>query len=154
MTPDTVIVDLDGTLSNCSARQHLVMGKKRDYAAFHARLHEDPVHEWCASLLFALREAPGRMRVVLLSARPQEYERATKAWLATYAPWYDELVLLRAGPDSAPADALKREWVRSYGATRILLALDDDPRNAAMFKEEGVACLLAPGWVTLPKEGA
>ena len=38
---DTVVFDLDGTLSDCSARRHLVEGKDRDYEAFHARFVKD-----------------------------------------------------------------------------------------------------------------
>ncbi len=155
---DTIIIDLDGTLSDCSERQHLVTGTHRDYAAFHAQLGNDPPNQWCVALMnaffFFLNQAPirgtnlgGNMSIMLVTARPKSAKENTKHWLSKHAPLYTELHHVRPDDDDTPAIDLKRAWLRRYGADRILFAVDDDPRNAAMFKEEGVVCLLAPGWV-------
>lgn len=145
---DTIVVDLDGTLSNCIERQHLVMGKKRDYDAFHTRLGADTVNAWCRELMASFSDRDPDFRVVLVSARPASTKLATLDWVKKHRLQYQfhDMFLLRAEGDSTPSLELKRAWLRQYGAARILFAIDDDPRNAAMFKAEGVTCLLAPGW--------
>lgn len=145
---DTIVVDLDGTLSDCSARQHLVVGKKRDYEAFHARLHEDPVVQWCRAMVWWAHRSG--MRVALVTARLKSLEGATRSWLEKHSVDFHDLVLLRGEDMDVSARELKRDWLVSYGPGRVLFAVDDDPRNAAMFKAEGVPCLLAPGWGDFP----
>lgn len=145
MIRDTIVIDLDGTLADCTARQHLVMGRHRDYAAFQARLHEDPVHEWCARLMVAFRHTAV---IVLVSARPKECHEATFAWLKDRGlrNAFHALYLLRPAGDSTPSLELKRAWLRAYGPERVLFAVDDDQRNARMFRAEGVVCLLCADW--------
>lgn len=168
---DTIIIDIDGTLSNCDHRRHLVEGKKRDYPAFHALLHLDSVNEWCRELMRAFvsqhrfaqafthvplsPEDEGdqlKRRVVLVSARPAYTRDATIGWLVNHelGDFFHEIYLLRASDeDDTPAIELKRRWIEKYGRDRILFAVDDDPRNIAQFKELGITALLAPGWKKL-----
>jgi len=143
---DTVVVDLDGTLADCSARQHLVIGTHRDYDAFHARLAEDPVHEPIAALMRAMVRAGHE--VVLVTARPHSTRAATYAWLKERGLENDfhALFLLRPDGDSTPAVVLKRSWLCAFGPERVLFAVDDDARNAAMFREAGVVCLHCADW--------
>lgn len=147
---DTVVFDLDGTLSNCSARRYLIQGKKRDYAEFHARLHQDPANRWCIQLMNSLAYSyqinQRLFKIALVSARPKSVEAQTLAWLKDNGIFaYDELALLREDGDSTPARELKRRWLLRYGAGRVLFAVDDCPKVAAMFREEGVTCLVCPG---------
>lgn len=150
---DTVIVDLDGTLSDGRARYHLVKGKHRDYDAFHARLEEDPPNEWCRALVEALwvstsGPTPEGFRVVLVSARPKSAEAATRRWLAQNlgGPFFHELNLLREDGDSTPDHELKRAWVRAYGKERILFCIDDRQKVVDMWREEGLTCLQCAAW--------
>ena len=144
MVGDTAVFDLDGTLSDCSARRYLVEGKHRDYEAFHARLNEDPINEWCWAIMRAFNESGSD--VVLVSARPSSTKKATLNWLSDNGVAnYDQLFLLRPEGDFTPAAELKRAWLRSFGRDRILLAVDDCPKVAKMFLEEGVPCLLCDG---------
>lgn len=126
------------------------MGKKRHYAEFHARLHQDHVNEWCRAIVNAFMgqdcAGPGH-RVVSVSARPGDFIEATEQWFEDRKLRLHECILVREpGDNRTSARELKRAWVRRYGADRIIFAIDDDPRNAAMYAEEGVVCLLAPGW--------
>ena len=141
---DTVVFDLDGTLSDCSVRRHLVEGKDRDYEAFHARLQEDPLNECCWLMMRAFSESGSE--VVLVSARPTSTKKATRKWLSDNGVVnYDKLFLLRPEGDFTPAAELKRAWLLNYGKERVLLAVDDCPKVARMFREEGVPCLLCEG---------
>lgn len=157
---DTIIIDLDGTLSDGSARYHLVKGKHRDYAAFHALLDQDPVNEWCRALMGSFGEQT--YRVVIVSARPKSCEEATRAWLFRNRVYFDELNLLRPDGDSTPDQELKRAWLRGYGKERVLFAVDDRQKVVDMWREEGLTCLQCADWGeraslralnALPKEG-
>lgn len=156
MIRDTVVVDLDGTLSDGRARYHLVKGKHRDYDAFHARLEEDPVNYWCLSILEAymrynaamhdLYAGVGAFRLVLVSARPAVAREATYRWLRKHVVPHDELHLLRKDGDSTPDHELKRAWVRAYGKERILFCIDDRQKVVDMWREEGLTCLQCAAW--------
>jgi len=69
--------------------------------------------------------------------RPQ-----TLAWLERYRLRWDLLVMRDRGDYSQVTD-FKREVVTQLRATGLdlLLAVEDDPANHAMFVDEGVPCL-------------
>lgn len=136
---DTIVIDLDGTLSDPAARRHLVLGKKRDYKAFHARIAEDPINEWCKKIM-DWAYATG-YEIAIVSARPAKLENVTRAWLEKHGVRFTSIYLLRPEDDSTPAVELKRAWLKRYGAPSILFAVDDDSRLVKMWREEGVVCL-------------
>lgn len=150
---NTVVVDLDGTLSDGHARYPLVSGKHRDYAAFHARLGEDPVNEWCRDLIRGMMEI-GK-RVVFVSARPTSVTLkdgtvfdvlgATRDWLAKHEIRYHALHLLR-GEDSTPDQELKSAWLNEYGKDRVLFVVDDRQKVVDMWRAEGMTCLQCADW--------
>ena len=142
---DTIVIDLDGTLSNCSARRHLVTGKHRDYEAFHAKLGEDPVNKWCALLMCAM-EATGEYDIVIVSARPESTKEATETWLHKNHVPFAKLCLLRPDGDSTPDDALKMAWADSYGPGRILFVVDDRQKVVDAWRAKGITCLQCDAW--------
>lgn len=139
-----IVVDLDGTLSDCSARRYLVEGKHRDYEAFHARLGEDPPNNWCRTLLKAMNNF---CWIILVSARPKKYTGATHSWLLHHHVQFDELHLLREEGDSTPDQELKRAWLRALPEReRILFVVDDRQKVVDMWREEGMTCLQCDRW--------
>lgn len=79
---------------------------------------------------------------MLLTARPRRVEATTLDWLARWGIRWD-LLVMRPDRDLRPSPVSKREAVvalRGVGFD-LRLAIDDDPRNVAMFEEEGVPCL-------------
>jgi len=160
---DTIVVDLDGTLADGRARYHLVSGKKRDYEAFHAKLGEDPVNEWCAEIVrrFHYKNDQGpfdEISVVLVSARPKSAQADTLAWLKkNYVP-FGALFCLRADGDNTPDQELKRAWLHAYGKERVLFCVDDRKKVVDMWREEGLTCLQCADWggdkPRVPRESA
>jgi hypothetical protein len=141
---DTVVIDLDGTLSDCSARRHLVEGKHRDYEAFHARIGEDKPVEPITAIM---REMFVSYRVLIVSARPQSANEATRGWLNLHGIYcWDEVILLRPDGDSTPDQELKRAWLQAYGKDRILFVVDDRQKVVDMWRAEGVTCLQCAAW--------
>lgn len=80
--------------------------------------------------------------VVLLTARPLRTRDDTVAWLVRHDVRWD-LLVMRADRDFRPSHEAKLEAVRALAGVGfdVRLAIDDDPRNAAMFRAEGVPCL-------------
>ena len=135
----TVVVDIDGVLSDAVRRQHYLEAPRPDWRGFFDACGEDPVIEEVKTLLDLLD--PG-LRVILLTGRPARVHELTEAWLGRYGIRWDAL-LMREGGDYSMAREFKAEAVadlRRRGFA-LRLAFEDDARNAEMFREAGVPCI-------------
>jgi hypothetical protein len=133
------VIDLDGVLSDAASRQHYLESPRRDWRKFFDACGEDPVIEEVRDLLDLLDRD---LRIVLLTARPERVHPLTEAWLRRYRIRWDLLVMRPFG-DSDLAREFKEASVwdlRDYGF-ELRLAIEDDRRNVAMFRGEGVPCL-------------
>jgi hypothetical protein len=133
------VIDLDGVLSDAASRQHYLESPRRDWRGFFDACGEDPVIEEVRVLLDLLDRD---LRIVLLTARPERVHPLTEAWLRRYRIRWDLLVMRPFGDHD-----LSREFkqasigdLRHYGF-ELRLAIEDDRRNVAMFRAEGVPCL-------------
>src|SRR4029077_19032802 len=82
------------------------------------------------------------LRIVLLTARPERVHHLTYTWLRRYRIRWD-LLLMRPWGDYEMARDFKQASVwdlRNYGF-QLRLAIEDDRRNVAMFRSEGVPCM-------------
>ena len=134
-----MLVDLDGTLADAAGRQHFLERRPKDWRGFFAAAGEDPLIEQVARLVELL--AP-ELVVILLTARPVRIRPATLDWLARHDVRWDLLVMRDEG-DFRPSHEAKLDALRALVGVGfdLRLAIDDDPRNAAMFRAEGVTCL-------------
>ena len=133
------VVDLDGVLSDAARRQHYLEAPVQDWRAFFDACGEDPVIEEVRVLLELLDAA---LRIVLLTARPGRIHHLTEAWLRRYRIRWD-LLVMRSFGDYELSREFKQasvEDLRRYGF-ELRLAIEDDRRNVAMFRAEGVPCL-------------
>ncbi len=133
------VIDLDGVLSDAVSRQHYLESPRQDWRAFFDACGDDPVIEEVRVLLELLDRD---LRVVLLTARPGRIHHLTEAWLRRYRIRWD-LLLMRSYGDYEQSSEFKRASVRDlrrYGF-ELRLAMEDDRRNVAMFRDEGVPCL-------------
>jgi hypothetical protein len=134
-----VIVDLDGTLSDAAGRQHFLEQPRKNWQAFFDACGDDEVIAEVARLLELLDR---ELTIVLLTARPVRIRDLTLAWLARYGLRWD-LLVMRPSRDYRTSPEAKRVAVhelRDHGFD-LRLAFDDDPRNVAMFHDEGIPCV-------------
>lgn len=133
----TVVFDMDGVLSDATSRQHHI--EAQDWDAFFAACGDDEVIHELARLLSLL--AP-ELHVVLLTARPLGVQSQTLTWLSRHGLRWD-LLCMRSDDDLVSAWRYKQRTVaelREHGF-ELLLAFEDDRRNADMFHAEGVPCV-------------
>ncbi len=138
LTPQrAVIFDIDGVLADAAGRQHFL--DWGDWHSFFEACGDDPVIEEIERLLELLDPA---LAVILVTGRPQRVQPHTLAWLARYQIRWD-LLIMREWGDYSGVDQFKRQVVHDlvqFGFD-LRLALDDDPKNHAMYVGEGVPCI-------------
>ena len=140
LTPGrAVVVDIDGVLSDASSRQHYLEYPRRDWRAFFDACGEDPVIEEVHRLLELLDRD---LQIVLLTARPHRVHHLTEAWLRRYGIRFD-LLIMRSWGDYELARDFKEStvWELRAAGFELVLAFEDDRRNVAMFRHEGIPCL-------------
>lgn len=136
---EAVVFDLDGVLSDASRRQHFIEYPRRDWEAFFHACGDDELIDEVARLLEVLDPS---LSVVLLTARPIRVLPQTLAWLDRYGLRWD-LLIMRDFGDYLAARSFKQRTVSELRSRdfELRLAFEDDPRNVAMFRAEGVQCV-------------
>jgi phosphoglycolate phosphatase-like HAD superfamily hydrolase len=134
-----VVVDIDGVLSDAASRQHYLEAPRPDWRGFFDACAHDPVIEEVRILLDLLDPD---LQVVLLTGRPARVHPLTEAWLERYCIRWD-LLLMRDGGDYSAAREFKEEAVGELRRSgfELVLAFEDDPLNAEMFRSAGVPCI-------------
>ena len=127
-----IIVDLDGTLAEV---EHRIIDGKCD----HTFIHEDEVNQ-------AMRVIIGRMisdhRIVICTARSEEYKIATISWLQSNGIPYDKLIMKKLGDK-------RRDYLVKYDLWRneirdkydITCVFDDNTAVVNMWRDIGLTCL-------------
>jgi phosphoglycolate phosphatase-like HAD superfamily hydrolase len=123
--PPAVVLDLDGVLADTRHRMRHLHRRPKDWDAFFAAAHADPVHP---EGLETAREAAGQGReVVYLSGRPERTRADTLAWLEQAGAPPGEVVLRPEG-DRRPARTVKVAALRRLSRRlRLDVLVDDDP---------------------------
>jgi phosphoglycolate phosphatase-like HAD superfamily hydrolase len=132
-----VIFDIDGVLADAAGRQHFL--EWGDWKSFFESCSNDPVIAETKRLLELLHE---NLTIVLVTGRPRRVEQLTVDWLTQHELRWDLLVTREYG-DYSGVDDFKRGVLadlREQGFT-VMLALEDDPKNHAMYVDEGVPCV-------------
>jgi hypothetical protein len=134
-----VVVDLDGVLSDAASRQHYLESPRQDWRSFFDACGDDDVIEEMRVLLDLLDRD---LRVVLLTARPERIHHLTEAWLRRYHIRWD-LLLMRSYGDYDVSREFKQAsvWELRRAGYELRLAIEDDQRNVAMFRGEGIPCI-------------
>ena len=127
-------------LSDASRRQHYIESPRQDWRAFFDACGEDPVIEEVHTLLDLLDP---ELQIVLLTARPHRVALPHRGVAAPLrdpvGPAHHAAVgRLRPRPRLQAVDGL---GAAVAPASSCALAFEDDRRNVAMFRAEGIPCL-------------
>ncbi len=158
----TIIVDIDGTIADVTHRRHYIASKPKNWKAFEAAMHLDPVKQDIIELIESLCLG-GDYLVVLATGRGEEHRETTLQWLAdnniyqTDDKHWDfddmpvftfEKLYMRPEQDNRPDTIVKREILDQIedDGYHVWLAIDDRNSVVQMWRDAGVTCLqVAPG---------
>lgn len=134
-----IVMDLDGTLCDCSHRVHLAQAQQ--WEEFNAGICNDIPHPEAVAFLKAVSID---YEVLLCTGRDEKNRSATMTWLIRNKLHclFDELIMRPSG-DFSSDDSLKVKMVDEYFGGRekalesVLLVLDDRDRVVLAFRDAG-----------------
>lgn len=137
-----IIIDLDGTLSDSTHRQHFMTQPKKDWKSFYVALKDDPPHKWCVVLLHLFHLCG--YSIILVTGRPWEpqIQVDTEQWLKRNEIEYENLFAREAG-DFRPDHVIKKEIYENKIKPHydVLFCVDDRKQVTKMWREIGLTCL-------------
>lgn len=83
-----IIVDIDGTLANISARRIHVEGSHKDWKSFNAKVHTDILNVWCRDIMQRMQKD---FKILLVTGREESLREATLKWLEENDVPFDDL---------------------------------------------------------------
>ncbi len=141
---EAIIVDLDGTLTNCDHRVHLVEKEHQEWKAFYNAMGEDALNAWCKRIIDTFSKED--VSIILITGRPSNYRDLTMDWLSRHNIKYCNLYM--RDQDDYRSDAIiKREFYerKVKDEYETLFVLDDRKSVVEMWRELGLTCL-QPQW--------
>lgn len=139
------IFDLDGTLSDCSHRVHLIHAGKFD--EFHAASYLDTPHEAEVRIAQAWYWAGGGL--AFFTGRTEPFRRMTEDWLHRHGLIFaDGLHLYMRNPeDDRSTIDIKREMLLEFEGSvmgpgdQVAFIMEDREKLVAMWRSLGLTCL-------------
>lgn len=152
---NVVVCDLDGTLADIEKRRHFVQGEKKWKEFFEAIPTDTLRSEVLAQVKKVALENDAK--IILVSARPENYRRITTEWLVSngiclverpgHGVWNVdpkdrmpyELLIMRNSNDTRPDTEVKSEIVDKYlSKLNIVAWFDDRPSVIRTIREKGI----------------
>lgn len=150
-----IIVDIDGTLADCTHRLHFIKGDgKKDWPGFFDACYGDAPISTVIKMVHSLRTGTGSPvmdnRLIFCSGRPERIRALTTKWLLHFSFLAKEPheegngwpLYMRADGDFREDSIIKRELlgrIREDGYDPVL-AIDDRKRVVDMWRTEGLVC--------------
>lgn len=140
-----LMVDIDGTVADCNHRRHHIRNGSRNWDAFFATMHLDPLIESVAKLvrLVASTGTP----IIFTTGRGEEYRVKTETWLIhNDLPFYK--VYMRPLGDKRADHVVKIELLDNIRADGLepILVIDDRQSVVDSWRKNGLTCLQACDW--------
>lgn len=137
MKPSTIIVDIDGTLSDPKDRLKYITGKNKDWDSFYAECFNDKVIEPTAELVRRLYKLG--FHIVILTGRPRRCAPDTQNWLKINNIKFDSIYFRRDLDHSPDVDYKKDILVNRFKCLDdIWFCLEDRARVCDMMRELGL----------------
>lgn len=133
-----VIVDLDGTIADVRHRLHHIQGGgRKNWKRFFEAMHLDrPID----GVIARVRELAQANDIVILTGRPETYEKITVAWLRQNDVPFSRLLMRRAG-DHRQDYVAKEDLLHELPVERVRLAIDDRAPVCQMYRRHGIEVL-------------
>lgn len=125
-----VVVDLDGTVADCTHRLHFINGETKDWKGFYEACKDDKPIMSMIDMVRALNER--YYNVIFLTGRSEVARNVTQEWLQANNLWnYDDLIM-RPLEDYRQDSVVKLEMLNNYIRTN----LNDDKEAIGFILED------------------
>lgn len=143
-TKEYIVVDMDGTLADCSERRKFISEGRKDWENFESHSFQDEPIYPIIRLTQILKQAG--FEILIVSGRHVDKTgKDTIKWLDKYNVPYNRIFMRRAD-DNRADDIIKQEILDKLPKDRIRYVLDDLNRVVDMWRRNGLTCLqVAPG---------
>lgn len=112
-----VVVDLDGTVADCTHRLHFINGETKDWKGFYEACKDDKPIMSMIDMVRALNER--YYYVIFLTGRSELARNVTQEWLQANNLWnYDDLIM-RPLEDYRHDSVVKLEMLNNYIRTNL-----------------------------------
>lgn len=138
--PMDVIFDIDGTLADCTHRQHFLRVKPKKWKEWEKGLKNDAPIKTTVSMYHVLKGAG--CRIVLATGRLEKEREDTLGWLKEKCHIFPEKLYMRANGDYRDDGLVKGEMLDQMldeGYDPVVV-FDDRDRVVKMWRERGLTC--------------
>jgi 3-deoxy-D-manno-octulosonate 8-phosphate phosphatase KdsC-like HAD superfamily phosphatase len=135
-----IIVDLDGTLTDCEHRVSHVQKEIKDWKSFNELMVHDNLNQWCFDIIQAMQISGSK--IILLTGRTDDYRSHTEEWLKKNNVNYLNLFMRKASDEREDA-IIKKEVYDNHIKDKfdVQFAIEDRKSVVKMWREVGVTCL-------------
>jgi hypothetical protein len=134
----SIIVDLDGTLTNFRHRYHLLDDELNHESEFFAKCIDDKIYDWCRTIVNALYPTHN---IFIVTGRPDIVRTQTKRWLQRHGVNYDDLFMRSTGDYSDDGEAKKSIYKKDLKDKNVRFVIDDRAHVVDMWRSLGLVCL-------------
>lgn len=148
MSTRCYLVDIDGTIADCSHRLPHIQKEPKDWNAFFDACGRDRPILHMVDLVRSI--SADDIEVVFVSGRPERCRQATIDWLkSAFREWdwadpvsFSRDLYMRKDGDHRPDDVVKGELLDALLADgwRPIMAFDDRDRVVKMWRSRGIPC--------------
>lgn len=140
-----ILVDIDGTIADCTHRMHYVLETEKNWDAFFGSVAGDKPLKQMVRLVKSLFKA-GELEVVFVTGRPEKTRDATLQWLnIVFQPIEIESwrLFMRKDGDHSPDFILKRQILGAMRKAQLQprIAIEDRKRVVDMYRAANIICL-------------
>lgn len=152
MNKKILLLDLDGSVADCTHRLHHIKGENRDYKAFYDGIPQDKPIKHIIDIVRALYLSQEYM-IFVVTGRPVTHLRETQLWLnENFVP--NDAIFMRPENDFRKDYIVKKEILDTIRKEfwEPTAVFDDRQSVCDMWRANGVPCLqVAPGDFDKPK---
>ena len=141
-----VVVDLDGTVADCTHRLHFINGETKDWKGFYEACKDDKPIASMIDMVRALNER--YYNVIFLTGRSELARNVTQEWLQVNNLWYYDDLIMRPLKDYRQDSVVKLEMLNNYIRTNlnndkeaISFILEDRATVVKSFRDAGFKVL-------------
>ena len=134
--PKYILVDVDGTLADCTHREHYVVSsKKKDWNSFFNLTPFDLLRQ---DVVDMIEKKYKDIPKIIVTAREECWRPHTEKWLLENGIKFEN-ILMRPSGDRRPDIEVKKEILDTYcDIENIIAVVDDRPCVVKMWKDNGL----------------